>query len=459
MTAMEVIPFVHEGLGNSSYLFNVGPGIAALIDPDRNIERYLEAADARGWEVREVLETHLHADFVSGVREMLDRRGIDPIVPADARDEFAHRAVTHDERLRIGDVEIEVVGSPGHTPEHVSYIARSADAAPLLFSGGSLIVGGAARTDLISSDLTESLARRQFRTLRRAFTTLPDETVVLPTHGGGSYCSIGSREVRASTLGDERRRNPILLEADEDAFVRWFTSSFPSVPDYFFRLREVNRKGPRPRADIPPPAPLGPDAFARAIHDGALVVDLRPAESFAAGHIPASLSIPLRDAYPTWLGWLVSPETELLFVSERTQSLERVVQESLLVGYERFRGSLEGGFDAWRQSGGDVSTFGLLEPASASDALADGAVALDVREPVETAADRIPAALAIPLGRLRSEIEHIPEAEPIIAYCGHGERASTALSLLERAGRGRLSNLRGGLSAWKEVGLPVSPGQ
>jgi rhodanese-related sulfurtransferase len=358
------------------------------------------------------------------------------------------------ERLSLGGIEVEVVASPGHTPEHLSYVLRVERAPPALFSGGSLIVGGAARTDLIAPELTERLTRDQYHTLREAFASLPDETLLYPTHGGGSFCSAGAGGDRTSTLGAERAHNPPLSFEDEDEFTRWFPTTFPAAPDYFFRMRPINQAGPRLRREIPMPPALSPEAF-DAARKGALVVDARPTKVYAAGHIPGSLSNPLRDAYAVWLGWLAPPEATLLFVTRET-ALNRLVEESLLVGYERFAGWLEGGFEAWRDAGLPVESSALIDADEASRALQDGATALDVREPDEVAAGRIEGALHIPLGGLEARLDALPRDRPIVAYCGHGERASTALSLLERGGFGPLLNLRGGFEAWREAGLPVS---
>jgi glyoxylase-like metal-dependent hydrolase (beta-lactamase superfamily II) len=258
---MNVIPFVHEGLGNSSYLVEVGDGAAALVDPDRTTARYLAAAEARGWQIGAALETHLHADFVSGVRQLGDDGVPRLFLPAAAAARFPHEALVPGARLRLGERAVEVIASPGHTPEHVSYVIHSPAGPPALFSGGSLLVGGAARTDLIAPEQTDALSRAQYRTLTQAFAALPDETRLYPTHGGGSFCAAGGGGERSSTLGRERATNPWLTLPDEDAFARAFPATFPAAPAYFFRLRPVNQAGPRLRRDIPLPPPLGPAAF------------------------------------------------------------------------------------------------------------------------------------------------------------------------------------------------------
>ena len=452
---MNVISFVHEGLGNSSYLVGLGDGEALLVDPDRSVDRYLRAAEDQGWRITSIFETHLHADFVSGARELALAADARVFGSAEARCRFPHQPVNAGERVRLGSAEIEMVASPGHTPEHLSYVLRAGRQPPALFSGGALIVGGAARTDLIAPELTESLTRAQYHTLQQAFASLPDETLLYPTHGGGSFCSVtGGDGKRISTLGEQRASNPLLSIDDEDEFVRWFPTTFPGVPAYFSRMRPVNQQGPRLRSEIAGPPALAPDEFDRA-RQGALVVDVRPIEAYAGAHIPGALSNQLREPYAVWLGWLVPADTTLLFVLGEAP-LERVVEESLLVGYERFAGWLRGGIEAWLAAGKPVERTALVGADEARKALLDGAVALDVREASEVAAGRIGGAIHVPLGELPSRLNELPKDRPIVAYCGHGQRASSAVSILERAGLGPLLNLDGGFDAWRAAGLPVS---
>jgi glyoxylase-like metal-dependent hydrolase (beta-lactamase superfamily II)/rhodanese-related sulfurtransferase len=451
---VNVIPFVHEGLGNSSYLVGLGEGAAALVDPDRSVQRYLEAASARGWRITHVFETHLHADFVSGSLEVRRATGAALFVPEGANARFPHRPVCPGDTIPLPRGAASSIASPGHTPEHTSYVLTAAGSAPALFSGGSLLVAGAARTDLISPDLTDSLTRAQFRTIARAFSELPDETRLLPTHGGGSFCSAGAGGERTSTLGHARRTNPLLVETSEDAFAASFPPTFSAAPRYFFRLRQINQAGPRLRQTIPQPALLGAADFDRA-GAGALVIDVRPQADFMAGHIPCALSNTFRDSFATWLGWLVPEDANLLFVLGDEQ-LDDVIDQALLVGYERFSGVLAGGMEAWTGAGLAVVGAELAGPDRAHSAIAAGAIALDVRETGEFAEGHLPGALHIPLGDLEGRAVELPAGRPIITYCGHGERSATGLSLLERAGLGPLINLDGGIEAWQAAGFRVA---
>jgi hydroxyacylglutathione hydrolase len=450
---MEVVPFRHPGLGNTAYLLDLGDGGAALVDPGRAIEPYLRAARERAVQIVAVLETHVHADFVTGSLEVAEATGAEVFLPAEAGVQFPHRSVRAGQSFTLGKVEVEAIASPGHTPEHLSYVARMDEGAPALFSGGSLIVAGAARTDLIAPDLTEDLTRAQFRSLHHAFRDLPDETKLMPTHGGGSFCSVGAGGREATTLGEERRSNPLLHMKDEDEFVRWFPTTFPATPAYFTRMGPINQRGPRLRRDVPPPPALDPADF-DAARERALVVDTRSMDQFAGGHIPGSISIPFRGVYAVWLGWLLPAGTTIAFVVEETD-LKRVVDESMLVGFEEFAGWLAGGMDAWTGSGLPVATAEMVDAISARSAIADGAIPVDVREPGEFSAGHLPGAVHVPLGQVAERAGELPRGRPLMVYCAHGDRSSSAVSLLEQAGLGPLLNLRGGVGAWKEAGHPV----
>jgi glyoxylase-like metal-dependent hydrolase (beta-lactamase superfamily II) len=452
---MNIIPFIHEGLGNSSYLVGVGEGNALLVDPDRTTQRYLDVASARGWRISTVLETHLHADFVSGAHELASALGAKLFVPEGEGLALPHQGILGSERWTLDGVEIESVASPGHTPEHMSYVIRAGARPPALFSGGSLMVGGAARTDLISPDMTDALTRAQYRTLKTAFSDLPDETGLYATHGGGSFCSSRSTGgSRTSTLGAERSSNPLLAIDNEDEFAAWFPTTFPSAPAYYFRMRAFNQAVPRLRRDIQPPPLLTREEFNDRRRD-AIVIDARPIGAYAKAHLPGSLNIEFRDAFAVWLGWLAPADARLLFVAGDTP-VERLIDESLLVGYEHLLGVLEGDIPAWERAGLPFLTCGLITAAAAKRALLDGATVLDVREPSEFASGHIPDALNVPLGKLAGRVSEVPRDRPVVAYCGHGERSATALSLLERSGRADLLNLDGGLGAWSDAGFRVT---
>jgi hydroxyacylglutathione hydrolase len=377
-------------------------------------------------------------------------------VPFEAESKLPHQGLRGGQSITLDGCEVTSLGSAGHTPEHLSYVYRSASGPPLLFSGGSLIVGGAARTDLISAAMTEPLTRAQFHTLGRVFSHLPDETLLYPTHGGGSFCSTGAGQDRTSTLGRERRENPLLSFADEEAFLAWFPTTFPAVPDYFFRLRAVNQAGPRLRNQVVDPPALAPDDFER-LGRTSVVVDGRSKEDYASGHIPGSLSNAHRDDFPVWLGWLVSENSSLLFVADEAV-IEAMVEQSLLVGYERFAGWLKNGVGAWEASGRTLRRTELADAPRARSLVLQGAVTLDVRERSEYEAGHVEGTLHIPLGKLANQAQTLPSDRPVVVYCGHGERSSTGISILEAAGLRDLINLDGGIRAWASAGYSIVRG-
>ena len=450
---MNIVPFVHEGLGNSSYLVGIGEDKALLVDPDRSAGRYLRAAEGRGWTITHVFETHLHADFISGALEVRAATGAELFVPEAAGVRFPHRPVKSGGSVSVGQGAVTSIASPGHTPEHMSYALRTEGGPPALFSGGSLLVGGAARTDLIAPAETDRLTRAQFRTITTAFGDLPDETRLLPTHGGGSFCSTGSGGERTSTLGFERRTNPMLEYTNEDDFAAWFPTTFPAAPSYFFRLRPVNQAGPRLTSAIPRPRPLEPAEF-QPLSSKATIIDVRPQAEFMAGHVPGAISNTFRDAFATWLGWLVPKNAALLFVLG-DEPIDRVLDECLLVGYERFAGVLAGGVSGWAAAGMPIAQACLAGASQVRQLLVDGVVVVDVRESNEFAEGHIPGAHHVPLGELERRVGELPRDRPIVTYCGHGERSATALSLLERLGFDQLANFDGGFGAWQKDGFEV----
>jgi glyoxylase-like metal-dependent hydrolase (beta-lactamase superfamily II)/rhodanese-related sulfurtransferase len=441
----EIVTFRDEGLGNSSYLVDLGDGRGLVLDPSRDPGPYLAAATRRGLRLAWTVETHLHADFVSGSRE-LAAMGATVVAPAAARLQFPYRGLGDGEELDLGGLSLRALATPGHTPEHVAWLLTDGGRPLGLFSGGSLLVGSVARTDLISPDRTEELAGALWRSLRERILTLPDDLAVYPTHGAGSFCSAPTGAEPTTTIGREKATNPLLGAEDEDAFVRLLLDGLGSYPSYFLRLREANRRGPRVYGAEPPRlTALPPDQVRRLVDQGAELVDARPIAAFAAGHVPGALSIPLRDAFATWLGWLVPDDRPLAVVLDPDQDRGDLVHQARKVGYERLAGELAGGMAAWEAAGLPVARIPLV----GSDAV-EGRRVLDVRQDAEFAAGHVPGAVHVELGALGDRVDLPPG--PMAVICGHGERAMGAASLLARRGREGLSVVEGGTSAWADAG-------
>src|SRR6266540_3308586 len=447
----EIVTLREQGVGNASYLVDLGDGRGLVLDPSRDPGPYLDAAARRGLRLAWTAETHLHADFVSGSHE-LAAHGATVLAPAAARLGFPHRGLGDGDQLDLGGLGLRALATPGHTPEHLAFLLADGAQPLALFSGGSLLVGAVARTDLISPDRTQQLARALWRSLHQRVLTLPDDLGVYPTHGAGSFCSAPTGAEPTTTIAREKATNPLLAAPDEDTFVKLLVGGLGSYPRYFLRLREVNRRGPRVYGASPPPLPpLPPQQVRRLVADGAELVDARPIGAFAAGHIPGALSIQLRGAFATWLGWLVADDRPLVVVVDPDQDRGELVRQALKVGYERLAGELGGGMAAWEAAGLPVARLPLSGLAGV-----EGRRVLDVRQDAEFAAGHIPGAAHVELGALTHQPGGLPGG-PLAVVCGHGERAMTAASLLQRQGRADVSVVGGGTSAWGAAGRRLEP--
>lgn len=430
---------VDDGLGNSSYLVDLGDGRALAVDASLDLRALGGEAERRGLTVAFAADTHLHADFLSGAVRLAADSGARVLASAAGRREFAHTGLADGDEVDLGGLTLRALATPGHTGEHLSFVLL--DGASLLgvFTGGSLIVGGAARTDLAGSDQTEALTRAQYRSLRR-LTELPDATPVWPTHGAGSFCSAPTGGGRTSTIGREKIGNPLLADLDEDAFVERLLAGLGSFPPYFLQLAEANRLGPAVRQHPFVPGVTAGQATA-LMATGAVMVDVRPVRLYACAHIPRALSIPLRAQYASWLGWLLDPATPYLVVRGGDQDLDELVWQALKIGFEPPVGELVGGIAGWD---GPTRSIPLLTP----DQVGAEAV-LDVRQDSEFHAGHLPGADHIELGELPSRADEV--AGPVVVMCGHGERAMTGASILERFGRGPVSVLEGGPRDWADA--------
>jgi len=439
-----VVPLVDEGLGNCAYLVDLGDGRALAIDPSRDLRALRAAATARGLTVAFTAETHLHADFLSGSVQ-LAAAGAAVLASASGAREFPHRGLGDQDEVDLGGLTLRAMTTPGHTPEHVSYLLLDGASQLGVFTGGSLLVGAAARTDLAGPERTEELARAQYRSLVR-LARLPDTTPVYPTHGAGSFCSAPPGAGRTSSIGAERATNPYLSAPDEDTFVALLVASLGSYPPYFARLGETNRRGPGLLPDVQTLVWLSPRAVQSLRASGAVVVDVRPYDAYAHAHIPGSLSIPLRPVFATWLGWLVpSSATPLVIVRDGDQDPDEVVWQAVKIGYERLAGALHDGLRSWTDAG-----FAVAGTRLSTAAETDPATVIDVRQADEYASGHLPGAANIELGDLAAAATELA-GRAVVVMCGHGERAATAASLLERAGVSNAAIAVGGPQDWAEA--------
>jgi hydroxyacylglutathione hydrolase len=449
--ADHLIPLVDEGLGNSAYLADLGDGRALAIDASRDLRALRQAAARRGLKVAFAADTHLHADFLTGALQLAADDGATVLAAAAGKRAFPHTALADGDEIDLGGLTLRALATPGHTDEHLSYLLLDGTSEFGVFTGGSLIVGSAARTDLLGPGRSWNLARAQYHSLRR-LAELPDATPVWPTHGAGSFCAAPPSTARVTTIGAEKAANKLLAAPNEYAFARQLLPSLGNYPDYFAYLAEVNRRGPELLTGAPDLPLLTLADFTALPARGGWLIDVRPITDFAAGHIPGAVSIALRDQFATWLGWLVPPGAPLGFVLADGQDPAEVAWQALKVGYEDLAGQLEGGMAAWQHGGGPVERTELVTAARLG-----GRGVLDVRQDGEYLWGHVPGADHIELGDLPGHEQSAPRGA--VVMCGHGERAMTAASLLQRAGTDGLAVLAGGPDDWAAAtGRPLQEG-
>jgi hydroxyacylglutathione hydrolase len=437
MTGVDLVPLIDEGLGNSAYMVDLGDGRALVVDL-----REVHAAAARqGLTVAFAADTHLHADFISGAHQLAMMGGAKVLASATGHREFAHAGLRDDDEVDLGGLRLRALMTPGHTHEHLAFLLLDGDREVGIFTGGSLIVGSAARTDLISDDRTEELTRAQYSSLRR-LATLPGDVQVWPTHGAGSFCSAPPGAERTSSIAHELATNPLLRVADEDAFVSQLLGSLGSYPPYFRRLGEINRVGPPVLDGDPKLTPLSVDEVRAGLADGAVLIDARPVDRFAATHVRGAMSIPLRPVFASWLGWLAPADRPIIIVRDPDQDPAEIAWQAAKIGYDNLIGELDGGMTAWTAAGHDTASIPLT-PAGHID----GRRVLDIRQRSEYLDGHLPGAMHVELGDIRHRAADVPD-EPMVVMCGHGEGAMGAASLLEGIGHHDLVVLDGGPQDW-----------
>ncbi len=457
---MLVKQFVDEGLGDSSYLIgSEATGLAAVIDPQRDVDRYLQVAEGLGLRLTYTLDTHLHNDFISGAHELAAQQGIVVGASAEALLEFEHQSLQAGATLSLGDVTIGVLATPGHTPEHISFTVTPLDHSTptAIFSGGALIVGGAARTDLLGPNLTDHLSRQLYHTLHDRLLNLPDEVLVYPTHGAGSFCSAPVSADRTTTIGRERQWNALVQAESEEEFVVQALRNLPDYPTYFRYMRPINQRGPRVLNGLPVLLSLSPAVVQQQMAQGVAVIDTRRPHEFMAGHIPASYGIPLDAPLITWAGWVVPFGTPIILIADHPIEREEAVRQLIRIGYDDLRGYLDGGLTAWLAAGLPTQRVPVMPAEELRLQLERGAapLVLDVRHDDEWRGGHLPRAVHLDAGRLPAYPPAMPRDERIIVHCAHADRSTVAISLLEQRGYQDLVQLEGGYSHWQAAGYPI----
>jgi glyoxylase-like metal-dependent hydrolase (beta-lactamase superfamily II)/rhodanese-related sulfurtransferase len=444
-------------LAHASYLIGDG-GEAVVVDPSRDIQMYLDEAEAHGLAIRWILETHLHADFVSGHRELAARTGATIGIGARAEAGYPHRGLREGDEIRVGALVIRAIETPGHTPESLSFLVydRPGDDRPWgVLTGDTLFVGDVGRVDILSSRMpVTELAGLMYDSLHRKLLALPDETRVYPAHGAGSLCGRNISKDTWSTIGRERMMNAALKPMTREAFIAEVTRDVPETPIYYLHSRDTNKAGPRLDAERPMPPMMAARDVAARVARGGVLLDTRMAAVFGAGHAAGSLNVPLDGQYASWVGTLVAPDQEILLVVDR-ERVEEAVMRLARVGYENVVGVLEGGLEAWRAAGLPVDA---TPQAAASSLVSPGRRILDVRRAREFEEGHLPGAVHIPLAELPARAGELDRDAEWAIICASGYRSSIAGSVLERAGFTRVVNAAGGMAAWHAAGLPVESG-
>ena len=455
-------------LAHASYMIG-SEGEAAVVDPRRDVDSYIEEARAQGLEIRHIIETHLHADFVSGHQELAHRTGAKIYFGAKADAKFDYVPVREGDEIRMGQVVLRFLETPGHTPESVSIVVvdRAVSEVPkAVLTGDTLFIGDVGRPDLTGSDprsgsgapTAQDLAGMLYDSLHRKLLTLPDSVEVYPAHGAGSLCGRNISSETSSTIGQQRQFNYALKPMPKEEFVRMMTTDLPEAPQYFARDVAINRGGAAELAELPDPAALEAHDVEALQKKGAIVLDTRPAAQYGAGHVPGSLHVGLSGQFASWAGALVSPQAPIVLVSEEKEQVREAQTRLARVGLDNVAGYLDGGLLEWHRAGLPLATTEQIGVEELDARIREGRAGrvVDVRRPGEWQAGHIASAVNVPLNTLEQHATELPRDEPVAVLCAGGFRSSIGTSILERQGLARITNVVGGMAAWKAASLEVA---
>ncbi|MFX0546219.1 MBL fold metallo-hydrolase [Roseovarius sp. S1116L3] len=446
-----------DGVAECSYILGDDAAhVCAVVDPRPDVEIYLEAARRFGMAITHVFETHIHADFLSGARELVDRLGGQAQLyvseEAGAEYGFDHEPVRDGDEFTFGGMKMKARFTPGHTPEHMSYLLFDGDTETPwgVLSGDAFFVDSVGRPDLLGQDETEELAEKLFHTVRDVFMALPDDVIIYPCHGAGSACGPDIGDRMSSTIGYERRFNSYARIPDLEDFKEAILGDAPPVPTHYPRMKQVNSDGPEVLRNLPRIEPMAVERFASAIDGGAQVLDVRDMMDFGAGHVPGSLNIGAEPELSVWAGWLLDPDEPIHLVLHDDTDLPGVLRLLWRTGFTDFGGYLAGGMAAWREAGRDFAQIPQISVHQLKDA--ESLTPLDVRKPDEWEGGHIPGAHHAFLGKLRQTLDELDRATPYATYCASGFRASIAASLLKKNGFDNVRNVPGSWKAWQAAG-------
>jgi glyoxylase-like metal-dependent hydrolase (beta-lactamase superfamily II)/rhodanese-related sulfurtransferase len=443
-------------LAHASYLLGSG-GEAVVVDPQRDVEIYLAAASAHGLTIRHIFETHLHADFVSGHKELAERAGATIYIGAAAGAKFTHVAVRDGFRLKFGEAEIGVLETPGHTPEGICLTVTDPEQTTrpwAVLTGDTLFIGDVGRPDLSQTHTPEQLAGLLYDSLHGKVLALPDATQVFPAHGAGSLCGRNMRAERSSTIGTERLTNYALQISSREEFVRQMTANLPARPDYFLQDAEINRQGAAALGKLPPLPAIPAVRLHAMMKEGALVLDVRPMEQFAAGHVPGSVNISLGGQFASWAGTVLGLTARPVLVAESQEQVEEARLRLARVGIDAESGYLENEIAGWKAAGLELATTAQVT-VQELQARRPSLPVLDVRREGEWKAGHLEGASWHALDDFGRNMPLLDSTQPVAVHCKSGYRSMIACSLLERAGYRNVVNVVGGFDAWQSAQLPV----
>ena len=447
-------------LAHASYLIG-SDGEAAVVDPQRDVDEYLAEASAQGLQVKYVIETHLHADFVSGHQEIAARTGAQIVFGAQAGVEFDHRAVRDGEEIRLGHVVLRFIETPGHTPEGICILVSDTaipDKPAKLLTGDTLFIGDVGRPDLAGGKgyTPQTMAEMMYDSLHGKLLKLPDEVEVYPAHGAGSMCGRNMSKETSSTIGEQRKFNYALKPMTKGEFVHLMTADLPEAPSYFPKDAEINRSGARGLSELQPPAALTPQQVLE-LRDH-ILLDVRSAADFGAAHVPGSMNIGLGGQFAMWAGSLIPLNSAIIIIADTSTQVDESVVRLARVGIEGVKGYLEGGVENWRNAGFPLDSIEQVSVAQLKEQMANSDLQIiDVRRSGEYVGGHVPSALNAPLASLDKSIGPLPlKKDKLTAViCAGGYRSSAAASLLQKEGFSKLLNVSGGTGAWVKAGYPV----
>lgn len=451
-------------LAHASYML-ASDGEAIVVDPQRDVDIYLKAAEQHGVRIRHIFETHLHADFVSGHQELAARTGSKIYIGPKTGATFRHVEVYEGFELRVENLRIKVLETPGHTIESICLLVTDEDKSPdpwAILTGDTLFLGDVGRPDLSTTHTPAMLAGMLYDSLHNKLLTLPDNVLVYPAHGAGSLCGRNMRADKSSTIGVERLTNYALQIKGREEFIRELTANLPTRPEYFLQDAELNRQGAASLSDLPEWAPISAQDLASELAQGATVLDVRAGDSFAAAHVPGSVNIALSGQFATWAGTVLGLSSRLILIADSGEQLSEARLRLARVGIEDVRGFLQGGIEAWKEAGLPLAELHqvpvqTLHDWKQNDRQKDRlACIVDVRRELEWEAGHIAGALWVPLDRVGYTALPVDRDALIAVHCKSGYRSTIACSLLQKAGFTNVVNVIGGYDAWQKANLPTT---